>query len=509
MYIRKLFNNWEHGVINDIEETAIPITAAYQSQGLYYKENMWRKIPGLNFVNPTAIDTESINGIFKFRRLIEQTDILVAQSGNDLYAFNPENATFSSFYDNIQGGADYPISFFDYGNNLYFGGPKDQWRRWDGGLKTYSIGENNGDGATAIRKFGQVIFNAYANRFMAIGWPENPDYLMWSALNDYEGIERWEDSNVQVSASKNGDFPLYIDILDGKITMFNRNSISGGNVRGVPQNWTFQTERYLTGTISGRTVKRYGNQFYMLTPDFELYRFPDNKLLSKGRVKFAINPYRAHRAVAEILDNRYYVIAFESNEAVSSNKYHMWYYDILGDRFYGPHKGFNVTSMFWDFADNMLLMGGSDNLAGHVFQHRGRNIADVAMACDFKSAYTDFGNPHMNKRFEKFKIRCKQEGTLSDGAGQLEAIVNTNYRYDNPQSQRLTLQDQYPSMHLTDTGETRALIEKRAYIHDQYGRGTSIQVELKHEVKDGDFSFPDFEVEYYEKARKENWKNAL
>lgn len=486
------FKDFKYGVVNAIEASEIPQEAVCRSQNFYFRENFWRKLPGLTEINASALGTDPVWSVFRFNQIAPKKSFLMAASGSGVYLFDENTLSFVQIHSGLN--PNQQVEFLEYQNQLYFGSQYDLWRKYTGGTVSYSVGGEDGIALDAPRKFSKIIFNPYAGRFFAIGVLENPDYLHFSEHIDNEGIEKFTDANVQLIDSVQGDTPKDIQTFEGRITIISQNSINSGSVVGVPQAWSFQKEKAQTGTVAGRTVKRQGNSFLMLTPNFEVYKWPEDVFITKGRVKFNINPYRAHLACAEIVENRYYLLTFESGEAVSSNKYHTWVYDILGDRWYGPHIQRNVVSMFWDAPKNILLCGGTDDLAGFMFQYRGRNIKNQAMKCSLLSACTDLGYPRVEKRVHKGWVKAKQEGSLPGGTGSLELVFNSDNLYNNPQSQRILLEDP-ANQNLSDTNAVREAVTKRFHIHDAYGRGNAFQWELKHEVLNGDVSVSELEFE--------------
>ena len=158
--------------------------------------------------------------------------------------------------------------------------------------------------------------------------------------------------------------------------------------------------------------------------------------------------------------------------------------------------------MIYGGEDKVLLCGGTDDLQGFLFRLQGRDIHNEAMKCHFKSGY-DFQKSKMDKRYKMLRLKMKQDGSLAESSGQLEILVNVDTWANNPQTQRLTLEDP-ANENLMDTSQVRDAIIKRAHIHEQFGRGSSIQVELKHEVLSGDFEFSEYDIEYYSRTKKED-----
>ena len=494
------FSDFKFGVVNAIEESELPKEALFRSQNMHYQENRWRKVPGLSEAHTTQLAAFPVWSIGKWYSLVPSASKLLASCGTDLFA-EQSDGSYASIDSLVISGA--LIEYLNVPPFVYYGSQLTKWKRYDGGTIVYPVGGSNGEASDAPRKFIKIIFNPYAGRYFGIGDPDNPDLLNWSAHIDNEGIEKWADGNAQIVDSIDGDSPKAQDLYEGRITIASQNSINSGSVVGVPENWSFQRERSQTGCAAGRTFKRYGNSFFMLSPDFEVYQWPQDKFITKGRVKFKINPYKAHLACAEIRENRYYEITFESSEAVSSNKYHSWTYDILGDRWYGPHIQRNIVSMFSDKENNRLLCGGIDDLEGFIYEMRGKNIKNVAMKCRLTSGYNFQGDIRSDKKYEKFRIKAKQEGSLANGEGQLEVTVHVDSSENRPHTQRLTLEDP-ANLNLMDTSLVRDAIIKRAHIHESSGRGSSIQIDMRHEVLNGDFEVSEFEVEYRSRTVKEN-----
>lgn len=498
MHVEK-FNDFKFGVVNAIETSDIPKEALHKSQNMYYRENRWRKMPGFAQMNDTTMGAFNVRGIGKYFDIPSGTKRLLAACGNDVFRF-VDGVTPESIYSQL---VEDDIEFLSYPPFTYFGSPNNLWRRYEGGTITYPVGGDNGQAADAPRKFSKIVFNDYSGRFFGIGQLTNPDYLYWSEHIDDEGIEKWPDGNVQIVPSRGGDVPIHAEIYEGRINVFNQNSMSSGNVSGTVTNWSFQSEKTQSGYLAPRTIKRYGNFFFGLTQDFEVYQWPTDKFITKGRVKFNINPYKAKFSTAEIVEDRYYDICFESGEAVSSDKFHWWRYDILGDRWYGPHIQRNCVTMYYDHDDRVLYCGGADNFQGFILPLRGRNVLSSAMKCHMMTGFVNQGDIRNDKRYSMLRIRAKQEGSLAGGGGQLEAIINADQLSGHPISQAILLEDP-ANQNLSETSMVKDSVIKRGHIHEEFGRGSSVQVEFKHEVFDGDLQISEWELEYFSRTKKEN-----
>lgn len=491
------YSDFKYGTVNAIEASEIPKEAVSLSQNIIYKENRWRKLPGLVELHASQLAGNPVYGLSKYYNIDTGKKFYLAFCGNSVFAYDFDTQVFSSIYSPLT--ADSQVNFLESHPSIYFGSDKDIWRRFDGGTITYSIGGP----LNPMLKFSKIVYSPYAQRYFGIGVREERNIASFSAHLDDGGIEQWPDANKQVLETTRGDWPKDAQIYEGTITFFSDNSINSGNVVGVPQNWRFQREKSLAGTVAGRSVKRYGSNFFMLTPEFEVYQWPENKFITKGRVKFSIDPNYASLACAEIVENRYYYLSFKSGEAVSTDKYHLWIYDILGDRWYGPHKGYNITSMYWDDDTSTLVCGCDDTNQGFVAEHRGLDIRNKVSSVRWVNGYNDQGNLEFDKRYSKFRIKAKQTGSNPTGSGNLEVVFNVDDNAGNPQSQTITLEDP-ANQNLSNTSIVKDAIVKRGHIPEQYGLGRSCQIELKHSVQAGDFEFSYFELEYYMRTKKEN-----
>lgn len=487
------FRDFKFGLVNAIPPSEIPKEALAKCQNFWYRDGRFKKIPGLTEIHASPTGTNGVWSVFRSHRLTPKESTKLKSTSTSVYKQNAD-LTWTSIYSPIQ--LDAQIEYLEYPPYVYFGSKYDSWRRYDGGAITYPVGGDNGQAVDAIRKFSKVVYNTYAGRFFGIGTVDNPDALDWSAHIDNEGIEKWPTANRQFAESIKGDTPQSIDIFEGRLTIANQNSISSASVVGVPQSWSFQREKSQSGAVAGRTFRRWGNSFFMLTPDHEIYRWPEDQFITKGRVKLKVNPYFNHLACAEIVENRYYVLTYLNSEGAGDDRYDTIIYDILSDSFSGPHKGYNIVSMFWDTDTNLLLCGGADNLYGTVMEFRGNNIRGKKMACHFVTGHWDDGEPYVDKRYSKIWLKAKQTGSST-----VEVITNVDSKNDAPQSQHITLEDP-PNTSFMDTGAVRDAVTKRGYIHDQFGRGNAIQVELKHEELNGEFEFSEFSLEYTKKPYK-------
>ena len=517
----KTYKNFK-GVENAIPESEIDMEAFVKLQNIHYKDGRLRKLPGLVEINSTKIGTDPVSAIFKSHQVVPNLNHRIAVAGSQVYKFNTSTNVFDSIHSGLKVHDDSfsntYLEFLEYPPYLYMGSNENRWRRFDGGTTLQPVGSNAGTAATDPRLYSRIIFSPYAGRFFGIGNKLNPDYLEWSDHIDTNGIEQWPTGNIQIVQSTGGDVPLEIDIFEGRISIFSKNSINSGTVSGVPEGWTFEREKSQTGAIARRSIKRWGSSFLMLTPDFEVYLWPQDIFVTykavdggrrRKRVKFNIDPNRAYLACAEIVENRYYYLSFESGSNEPDDDYHLWIYDILADQWSGPHIGYNVVSMFWDKDENLLNCGGAGSagqagdLSGYVMEHRGRDIRNRKSKVHFITSYNDYGSPVIDKRFNNLWLTAKQEGSLG-GVGQLELITNVDGAYDQSQAQRVTLEDPANDNPM-DTSAVKVAVTKRGYIHDAGGRGTRIQLEGKHEVQGGDLEISEFSIEYdLKKYKKEN-----
>lgn len=426
----------------------------------------------------------------------------LAAGGGKVYLFNETTRAYDI---EIHSGlnSNRQVEFMADGNFCYFGSQYDKWRRFDGGTVSYPVGGNNGNASDSPRLFKKMLFNPYAQRYFGIGELVDINKLRWSEHIDNGGIEIFPEGNNQLIESVNGDTPQWMDIYEGRITIFSDNSISSGTVEGVPEIWSFQKDKSQTGALAGRTVKRYGNSFLMLTPSFEVYAWPDDIFITKEKIVFDINPYFAHLACAEIVENRYYYLSFVSGDAVSADNYTLWIYDIVGKRWSGPHVRYNMVSMHYDPITSLLNVGGAGDLSGFVLEHRGRDIKNRISPYHIISNNDDFGSSRLDKRYSKVYVTTSQEGSAASGAGNMELIATCDGLNGNAQPQTLTLEDP-ANQNLSNTSIVREAITKRAHIPETYGRGNRFQWELKGEIKDGDFEFSELEVEYFSRTKKEN-----
>ena len=491
----KKFKDFKFGVVNAIEPAELPTEAVEFSRNFYFRENFWRKMPGLTELHATQIAATPVIGMTRYYKISPpKQDFLMVVANNNLYRFDPPN-TFTQVASGIVGER---IEFLQYRDFLYYGSVDDRWRMYSGGSITYPIGGQGGLADDAPRMFSEIVFNPHASRFFGIGEKNNPDLLYFSNHTDENGIAVWSSANVQIIESVDGDGPQHLEVFEGKVNIFCQNSIHSGTVLGVPQIWSFQREKSQTGAVARRSVKRFGNSFLMLTPNFEVYRWPEDIFITKGRVKLNVDPLYAHLASAEIDEDRYYHLTFRRKEAVSSNFYHTWVYDILGDRWYGPSTQRNVITKYYDTKNRVLLMGGVNDLEGFVFELRGRDIKNQPMDCRIGSAYSDFGFPNIDKRFKKGWIKTRQHGSLPNGSGPLELIIDTDNLYNNSQSQRIVLEDPAgPAVHVAATGGVKEAVTKRFDIYDQYGFGNALRWELRHQVRNAECDISEIEFEYY------------
>lgn len=496
----KTYNEYKDGVLNAIEGSEIPFDAFMFTDKFHFVENFWRKIPGLVEINDTAIGVDPVWSAYVFHQVIEDKKFIITATGGSVYKYDVQTRSFSIIHQGMN--PNQQVEFLEYQNRLYFGSQYDNWRMFDGGEKTYPVG-----GSQAPKKFKKIIFNEFAGRFFGIGSLDNPDYLYWSNHIDDGGIEVWPDANIQIISPVSGDSPKTIETFEGRITIFSDHSINSGSVVGVPENWSFQREKAKAGPVGIRALKRYGQNFYCFTKEKELYVWPRDEFISKGRVKFNPDPNFMHLMCMEIVSDRFLYMLFKSAEAVSSNKYHLWIYDILGDRFSGPHTQFNAVSMFTDENAGITYFGGADDLAGFLLEHRGKNIKNKSMRCHIRGAFSDYGVPYIDKRFKNVWVKCKQAGSLKNGEGQVEFIVNVDNRYNNRQSQRFTLEDP-ANENLTDTNAVKEAVTKRLYVHDAYSLGNAFQFEIIHDVLNGDFAFSQIDVEYDLKGYKKEARAA-
>ena len=510
------------GVENAIPESEMDMEAFLKLQNIHYKDGRLKKLPGLVEINSTKIGSDPVSAIFKSHQVVPNLNHRIAVAGSKVYKFNTSTNVFDEIHSGLKVHDDSfsntYLEFLEYPPYLYMGSNENRWRRFDGGTTLQPVGSNEGTASNDPRKYSRIILATYAGVFLGIGSKENPDLMEFSAHIDNEGIEKWPTGNSQIMQSVGGDVPLEMDLYEGRATFFHKNSIHSGTIIGVSQGWSFEREKSQTGTVARRTVKLWGNSFLMLTPDFEVYLWPQDifvtyKAMDGGkrrkRVKFNIDPNRAYLACAEIVENRYYYLSFESGSNEPDDDYHLWIYDILSDQWSGPHHGYNVVSMFWDKDENMLNCGGAGSagqpgdLSGYVLEHRGLDIRNRKSKVHGVTSYNDYGSPIVDKRFGNLWVTTKQEGSIG-GAGQLEWITNVDGAYDQTQTQRVILEDP-ANQNPMDSSAVKVAVTKRGYIHDEGGRGNRIQHEFKHEIQSGDLEINEFSIEYSKKNyRKED-----
>lgn len=314
----KTYNDFTLGVINVGKSHQQPINSLRKSQQMYLRDGLMKKIPGLVENNITAIGSEPVWSNVVFRQNNPTKIHKIASSGSKLYKFNEATRVYDELYSGLVPNKQ--IEFLADSNFLYWGSQYDKWRRFDGGTVTYPIGGDNGNANDAPRMFKKMLYNPYAQRYFGIGELADIDKLRWSEHIDNGGIEKFPAGNNQIIESVNGDTPQWMEIYEGRINIFSQNSISSGTVEGVPEVWSFQREKSKTGALAGRTVKRHGTSFLMLTPSFEVYAWPDDVFITKERIVFDINPYFAHLACAEIVEDRYYYLSFVSGDADKESK---------------------------------------------------------------------------------------------------------------------------------------------------------------------------------------------
>ena len=484
------YRDFKFGLVNALPMSEIPKESVFKSQNIYHKDGRWRKLPGLTETHATPTGTNGVWSVFKSHQLVPKSSVALKSTSTSVYKQNP-NTTWTSIFTPVT--LDAQIEYLEYPPYVYFGSKDDLWRRFDGGAITYPVGGSNGLASDAPRKFSKIVYNNYAGRFFGIGARDNPDALDWSAHTDNEGIEKWSTANRQFVESVGGDTPQSIDIFEGRLTIASQHSIHSATVVGVPETWSFQREQSQSGAVAGRTFKRFGRNFFMLTPDHEIYKWPENIFITKGRVKLKVNSYFNHLACAEIVENRYYVLVYLNSEGAGDDRYDMMVYDVLTDQFSGPHKQYNIISMFWDKDTNLLLCGGADNLYGTVMEFRGNNIRGKKSSVHWVGPMWDGGESFIDKRYERIWVKAKQSGSST-----MELITNVDSKTDTPQSQHITLEDP-PNTSFMDTGAVRDAVTKKGYIFDQFGRGNAIQVEIKHSELNGEFEFSELQIEYQKK----------
>lgn len=499
----KKYSDFSLGVINVGKSHQQPINSLRKSQQMYLRDGFMKKIPGLVEINQTAIGSDPIWSNYVFRQNNPDRVNRLAVSGGKVYLFNESTRVYDEIYSGLI--TNKQVEFLEDSPVIYFGSQYDKLRRFDGngGTITYPVGGENGEAADAPRMFKKMLYNPYAQRYFGIGELTDINKLRWSEHINNGGIEIFPASNNQVIESVNGDTPQTMDIYEGRINIFSQNSISSGTVEGVPEIWSFQREKSKSGCIAGRTVKRYGGSFLMLTPSFEVYAWPDDVYITKEKIAFDINPYFAHLACAEIVEDRYYYLSFVSGDAVSADNYTLWIYDIIGKRWSGPHIRYNMVSMHYDPISSLLNVGGAGELNGYVLEHRGRDIKNRTSPYHIVSNNDDYGSPREDKRFSEAWVTASQEGSDVDGAGNMQFIATADGLNGNPQSQNVTLEDP-ANQNLSNTSVVREAVTKRGKIHEAYGRGNRFQWELKGDIRNGDFEFSELEIKYYARTKKEN-----
>ena len=65
MLLTEKYNDFKFCVVNSIEPSEIPKEAVNKSQNVYYRENRWRKLPGLVEINAATLSANPVWGLYK------------------------------------------------------------------------------------------------------------------------------------------------------------------------------------------------------------------------------------------------------------------------------------------------------------------------------------------------------------------------------------------------------------------------------------------------------------
>lgn len=274
-------------------------------------------------------------------------------------------------------------------NKSYIAHPKDGLFEYDGisvvnKLITNSLGESI--------KLRDIITAKETNRCFGI---TDQNELVWTDdLVTIGGVPiQWAALNVDTQFPTNGDKPLKLFILSGRLIVLRSNSIWFYYIIGGPTSWRPEKIDFSGGCIASQSAKQVGKEIWFLGYSAEngrgVYALDGNgnvRLISYDVEPFLdrINSNKIEDAVAEYVDNLY-KISF----AIDADRENNWtlHFDTININkdtgspcIYGPHTyGFSASAVL-----NTTKFKGE-----HLFSRTHTDGARVFKVADYRTQYSD------------------------------------------------------------------------------------------------------------------------
>jgi len=204
---------------------------------------------------------------------------------------------------------------------------------------------------------------------------------------------QWAALNTDTQFPTNGDQPIKLFILSGRLIVLRSNSIWFYYILGTPAQWRPEKVDFSGGCIAQQTAKLVGKEIWFLGYSGEtgrgVYALDGGgnvRLLSYDVETFLneINPNRISECVAEHVDNTYKLSVSRHTETSNNWTLHFDTININKDtgspNIYGPHTyGFSASAVL-----NTTKFSGE-----HLFARKHTDGARIYRVANYKTQYSD------------------------------------------------------------------------------------------------------------------------
>lgn len=253
------------------------------------------------------------------------------------------------------------------------------------------------DGISVITKVNSILLKDLitakeTNRCFGI---TSDNRLVWTDdLVTMGGVPlTWAALNTDTQFPTNGDIPVKLFILSGRLIVLRSNSIWFYYIIGGPTSWRPEKVDFSGGCIAPWTAKQVGKEIWFLGYSGEtgrgIYALDGNgnvRLLSYDYEPFLdrINPNRISEAVAEHVNNLYKISFSIDDEVANSWTLHLDTININKNtgspNIYGPHTyGFSASAVL-----NTTKFKGE-----HLFARKHTDGARVFKVANYRTQYSN------------------------------------------------------------------------------------------------------------------------
>ena len=252
------------------------------------------------------------------------------------------------------------------------------------------------DGISVVKKINDILLKDLitakeTNR--CFGITKNNELVYTDDLVTMGGVPLlWAPLNIDTQFPTNGDTPVKLFVLSGRLIVLRSNSIWFYYIIGTPTNWRPEKVDFPGGCIAQQTAKLVGKEIWFLGYSGEtgrgVYALDGNgnvRLLSYDVEKFLneINPHRIQESVAEYVDNIYKLSVSLPNQTQNNWTLHFDTININKETgspcIYGPHTyGFSASAVL-----NTTKFRGE-----HLFARKHTDGARLFKVADYRTQYS-------------------------------------------------------------------------------------------------------------------------